>query len=244
MVATIERYLRGDAVRAMTAYYARLPELPTTERPALLHGMGYNFEFYDGMFACIAANVQMAMDAIDYTARYQAMQHLLLPFCSEYGIEANRPLLRTHRQLFAEFYQSVAGRAMPQRYDESSSPWLQTSRRWCRKMARTLSCRGSSPEDRARFNLGYFWAIERLSIDEMELMRQAWGRIGYKAAYLEAHCEVEPDHDRWVTRAVSALCGDQHPQLTSAVAAHEAELAGYYRELTRLLAKQLDAVVA
>jgi hypothetical protein len=44
-----------------------------------MHGMGYNFEHYDALFATMIANLQMALDDCDYTARHRAVQFALLP---------------------------------------------------------------------------------------------------------------------------------------------------------------------
>jgi hypothetical protein len=37
-----------------------------------MHGMGYNFEHHDALFATMIANLQMALDDCDYTARHRA----------------------------------------------------------------------------------------------------------------------------------------------------------------------------
>jgi len=221
----------------MIRYYQTLPSIARREWPALLTGMGYNFEFYDGMFALMAANVQLSMDGTDYRARFRAMQALLRPFCSEFGIEPERGLMKSHRELFGEFYRSATGEAMPERYPRSPlNPWLKISRRWARVMRRRLDCAGADGLDRAAFNIGYHWAVEHLSIEEFRLMRQAWESLGIRAAYLDAHCEVEEEHARCAVAAVTAaqhLGGGVGAAIRRAAEAHESDLAGYYAEMTR-----------
>lgn len=235
-IQPLESAIAGTAWSVMAQFYKLLPRIPRQEHPALLLGMGYNFEFYDGMFALIAGYVQMSMDEGDYTPRYRAMQALLQPFCSEYGIEPSRPIMKSHRQLYAEFYRSVAGEPLPERYpQDKANPWLNVSRQWTERMAQTLACPQGSSLDRAKFNLGYHWAVEYLSIEEFRLMRQAWGKLGIKASYLDAHCKVEEEHARRASEAVLALASPDDATIARAIKTHENDLTGYYRNLSGLL---------
>lgn len=232
----MESLLEGCARRELGRFYERLPSLPSSERPALLLGMGYNFEFYDALFPLAAGRVQCSMDAGQYSRRYRAMQSLMRPFCSEFGIEAGRPLLRTHRELFAEFYLAATGSPHPELYpDGDANPWLASSRRWARAMEERTARLGASSLDRAKFNLGYLWAVERLSIDEFDAMRKAWNLSGVRADYLDAHCAVEAEHAAASRQAVDSFCSASDPQVVEAVRAHEADLAGYYADLSALL---------
>jgi hypothetical protein len=230
------KHLRGDCERAMAAFYDRLPSVPRHEWPDMLLGMGFNFEFYDGMFAVMIGNIQLAMDASDYSRRSRAVQNCLRPFCSEYGIEIGQPIAQTHRDLYADFYARVVGQPMPERYPEgSANPWLAVARRWCGRMAESLAASGKTPAERARFNIGYFWTVEHLSVAEFALMREAWTRLGVEAPYLDVHCYVEDDHDACSTRALLEFTDVGDPSVLAAIEAHEGEIAGYYRELAGLV---------
>ena len=238
MLEALERNLTGSASQAIENFYGALGRAPRATWPAIMHGMGYNFEFYDALFALALANVQLSMVEGEYTPRQAAMQAALLPFCSEYGVELGQELQRTHRSLYADFYETATGSPMPERYPPGAdNPWLEVSRRWAERMRSRLAATGSAM-DRARYSLGYFWAIERLSIDELETMRTAWNGLGVNAAYLDAHCAVEGDHDAYATRALLAFASADEPAVCQAIRAHEADLAGYYDELT-LLARAL-----
>jgi hypothetical protein len=237
MAEALERQLFGTAVCAMTRFYAELPRVPRAAWPTLLHGMGYNFEFYDALFVLLVANVQLCLDEGDYTSRYRAMQHALLPFCSEFGIELGRELQHTHRQLYAEFYEIATGGKQPERYgSHAGNPWLATSRKWAGEMRRAAAAERGGALERARYSLGYFWAVERLSVDEFALMRDAWNAAGVRAPYLDTHCSVEDDHEAQSTRAVLAFGAADDPVVAEAIRAHEQHLAGYYEELTGLVA--------
>jgi hypothetical protein len=199
--------------------------------------MGYNFEHYDALFAVMIANLQMALDDCDYTARHRAVQFALLPFCSEYGIELNRDLQHNHRHLYAEFYRVATGQDLPERYPrpgEAGNRWLAASRRWAMRMRDAIACPGTEQAERARFNVAYCWAVEHLSIAEFAMMRSAWNGAGVHASYLDAHCAVEDDHNAYAARAVLAFTATTDPAVVQAIRAHEADLAGYYDELTAI----------
>lgn len=233
MSRSLEQHLGGEAWRAIRAFYGVLPSVPRREWPALMHGMGYNFEHYDALFAMMIANLQMALDDCDYTSRHRAVQLALLPFCSEYGIELKHDLQHNHRHLYAGFYRAATGQNLPERYPrEDHNPWLATSRRWAARMRDAIACRDAADAARARYNLGYYWAVEHLSIVELSTMRDAWNGLGVQATYLDAHCAVEDDHNAYAARAVLAFTTADDAEVVRAIRAHEADLAGYYDELT------------
>jgi hypothetical protein len=237
MFDALERHLAGSAVDAMRAFYQALPGEPRGSWPRLMHGMGYNFEHYDALFALVLANVQLSFDDGDYTPRHEAMQAALLPFCSEFGIELGQGLRRSHRSLYAEFFEVATGSALPERYPHGGAdPWLTTSRRWAERMRARLASPGGSLE-RARYSLAYLWAVERLSVHEFEMMRTAWNGLGVSAPYLDAHCEVEGEHDAHATRALLAFVSPEEPTVRRAIRDHEADLGGYYRDLIPLLGR-------
>jgi hypothetical protein len=216
--------LDGRGVAAARAFYDALPMLRPDARRAMLIGFAYNFECFDHLFAMISATVQGSMEDGDYAARARAVQLLLRPFCSEYGIEPGRPLARTHRELFADFFRAATGEAFPSRYPAVGDAWLELARRWAGTMRASAAGGGRAGEAAARYALGYLWAVERLSVDEMELMRSAWGRLGVSADYLEAHCAVEDEHSSCSDEAVAAF----------GAADHEAHFEGFYSDALSL----------
>jgi hypothetical protein len=235
MSRLLEQHLSGEAGRAIRDFYGVFPSVPRKEWPALMHGMGYNFEHYDALFAAMIANVQMALDDCDYTARHRAVQFALLPFCSEYGIELKQDLQHNHRYLYADFYRIATGQDLPERYPrEDHNLWLAVSRRWASRMRDAIACRDATDAERARFNLGYCWAVEHLSIGEFSMMRDAWNGLGVQATYLDTHCAVEDDHNAYAARAVLAFTTAEDRMVARAIRTHEADLAGYYDELASM----------
>ena len=224
--------INGDAKYALDEFYTRrLSEVPKAQWSRMMHGMGYNFEYYDYMFSIMSSHVQGALDS-DYTVRYNTMQHLLQPYCSEFGIEVARPLGRTHRQLYKEFYELVNGHKMPERYPSGANEWLSISKKWADCMLHRLLRPNSTPTERAKYNVAYHWAVEYLSQLEFELMRDGWKAQGVNAAYLDAHCAVETEHSNHATAAL-LTCAKAHEAIVKeAVQDHEEDLAGYYREIS------------
>jgi len=230
-------HLSGTSLRAMQRFFDAMRAVPADAWPEMLVGLGYNYEYYDTLFALMSAHVQGSLDESDYTARYRAMQNLLRPFASEYGIEPARALAKTHRQLYAEFYAAVTGRPIPEQYPrDDRNPWLMTARHWTRRMTNTIACTDRPALYRAKFNLGYHWAVEYLSVCEFDLMRLAWQGMGADAAYLDAHCMVEEEHAGCASEAVFALADPGDPVVRAAVRAHEADLTGFYADSTRFAA--------
>ena len=232
----LDKNFKGHAQEALENFYNKLPSVPGEQRPAVLIGMGYNFEYYDALFSLMLSNALFSMSDGDYTPRYRAAQFLLRPFSSEYGIEAGRKLARTHRELYADFYRIVIGEDMDEQYPAGNgNEWLNVSRRWSEAMRESLSRDDQGAWHRAAYNIGYHWAVERLSLFEFLAMRKAWNKMGFEADYLNAHCSVEEEHGDWAEQAVAAFTDPEHPAIKDGIRMHEDHLAGYYNELSSLI---------
>jgi hypothetical protein len=228
--------LMGSAEAAIRRFSAAIPELPKQAYADAMLGMGYQYESFDMMFALIAYNVQATHDVSDYSARFRAMQNLLQPFCSEYGIEANRPLGAPHRALYLDFYEQATGQKWPAVYPaRTESRWINTGRYWAERMIKNLQCADMSAMDRAKYNLGYHWSVEYLSIGEFELLRDGWQRAGVSAPYLQSHCDVEPEHASCAVMAIAEFVPADDPLVLRGIREHEYDLVGFYTENFELL---------
>ncbi len=232
-------HLRGKAAAAIGQFCRRLPEMPKSAYPDALLGMGYFCESFDLMFAVIAANVQAAQDDSDYEARYLAMQNVLRPFASEFGIEPDRPLLGPHRKLFTEFYRKASGKPWPARYpSDQGNPWLERGRFWSGRMLANLQRTDLAALDKAKYNLGYHWAVEFVSIGEFVELNAAWERLGVRSAWLGAHCEVEPEHASCATAAITSFTSVDDPLVIRGIRDHEDDLAGFYTDFAGLIDRE------
>jgi len=229
--------LSGISAEAIGSFCAELPNLPKSAYPEALLGMGYLYEAFDLMFAVIAASIQATHDESPYVARYETMQNVLQPFASEYGIEPDRPLQSTHRQLYAEFFTAATGEPWPAGYPrDSASQWLACGRRWTQTMLDRLRGDGLGPIDRAKYNLGYHWAVEALSVGEFDQLIAAWRALGFDAPYMSAHCEVEEEHAGCAIGAVVAFSSVTDQLVIQGARDHELDLAGFYDQCTALIA--------
>ncbi len=229
--------LSGSSVKAIQRFCADLPNLPKSQYPDALLGMGHLYEAFDLMFAVIATSIQATHDDSSYVKRYVTMQNVLQPFASEYGIEPDRPLQSTHRKLYADFFTAATGEPWPSRYPrDSKSQWLACGRHWTQTMVDRLQGNGLDPMERAKYNLGYHWAVEALSVNEFDQLIAAWRSLGFDAPYMSAHCEVEEDHAGCAIGAVVAFSSVEDQLVIDGARDHERDLAGFYRQCTDLIA--------
>lgn len=239
----LDSCLTGRARESIGRFCQSLPMLPKEKYPEALVGMGYQYESFDHMFALIACNIQATVDQSDYFSRYQAMQSVLRPFASEYAIEPERKLGKPHRHLYAEFYKQATGETFPSNYPPpASNPWIACGRRWGNAQITRLECKNLSSMDRAKYNLGYHWAVEYLSVNEFDQLQEAWGKLGIVTPYMQAHCDVEEEHAGCAISAVIYFCSIDDPLVRQGVLDHENDLAEFYAECTQLL--QSKAAVA
>ncbi|MFC6879476.1 MULTISPECIES: iron-containing redox enzyme family protein [Actinomadura] len=228
--------LSGRSDQSIARFCGELPRVPRSAYPEVLLGMGHLYEAFDLMFAVIAVSVQATHDVSPYEARYVTMQNVLQPFASEYGIEPGRPLQSTHRELYADFYTSATGKPWPSQYPEKTeSKWLACGRRWTQAMIDRLQQAWPDPNDRAKYNLGYHWAVEALSVGEFDHLTAAWRSLGFDAPYMNAHCEVEEEHAGCAIGAVIAFSSVDDPLVVQGARDHESDLAGFYDECTSLI---------
>lgn len=91
--------------------------------------------------------------------------------------------------------------------------------------------------------LGYHWAVEHLSVCEVDLMRTAWRSMGVDATYLNAHGMVEAEQAGCAAAAVFALAEPDDPVVSAVVRAHEADLTGFYVDSARRAAACMCATL-
>lgn len=235
--------LTGCSETSIRRFCEVLPDLPEASYSECLIGMGYLYEAFDPMFAIITASVLATQDASSYRARYLTVQNVLQPFCSEYGIEHDRPLSNPHRKLFADFFSQATGAEWPDRYPSASdNPWLICGRHWSDVMLARLQRSDLGPVDRARYNLGYHWAVEALSVGEFDLLSEAWRGLGFDAPYMNAHREVEEEHAGCAVGAVICFSSVDDPLVIEGARAHEDDLAGFYQECAGLVPSPVHTI--
>jgi hypothetical protein len=66
--------------------------------------------------------VQRTIGRTDYVRRDMALKNLIQPLAGEYGMHNNQPQLKTHRELFSDFFQSLFGYPLTQLLEDSPAP--------------------------------------------------------------------------------------------------------------------------
>lgn len=232
----LDSYLLGSAVKQIRTFCDHLDYLPKDQYRDALFGMGYQYESFDLMFAIIACNIQSTVDYSDYVVRYKTMQAILQPFASEFAIEPERKLGSPHRKLYADFYKKATGESYPSYYPRTTSnPWLICGKKWANVMIERLKAKNLSIIDRAKYNLGYHWSVEYLSIHEFDLLKEAWNRLNLLSLYMQAHCNVEEEHAGCATSAVKYFCSLDDPLVRQGILDHEEDLVGFYSKCTNLI---------
>jgi hypothetical protein len=66
----------------------------------------------------------MTIGHSDYDRRDAALQNLIQPLAGEYGVAPDMPLMKTHRRLFAEWYESVFSEPLATLLDENNKSVL------------------------------------------------------------------------------------------------------------------------
>ena len=150
----------GESVFALRRFNNALKKLPDDieevdrRMRAVWLELAFNLESFNPIFTATLLKVQCTIGLSDYTKRDDALHNLIVPLGGEYGLAQNKPLGKTHRVLFAEFYESCTGKSLENLLKEGEHPvkaeWLFAS------MLRDVSNGGGAvdPMEQATYALG------------------------------------------------------------------------------------------
>merc|ERR1711871_1714081 len=127
--------------------------------------MAHNLESFNPVFTGCMLKVQMTLGKTDYERRDEALQSLIQPLGGEYGLCVGRPLLKTHRKLFSEWYTSITGESLSKL---DAAP--KKSEALFNKMMTDVNTGGGHecPIEQASYALGYNLAVEYLAAYEKQ----------------------------------------------------------------------------
>jgi len=219
-------------------------------RPVFVE-LAHDLESFNPAFTAVVLSVQMTLGFSDYKRRDAALQALVQPLAGEYGIAIGQPLLQTHRQLFASWYESTMGEPLETLLAEGAVP--AKSLALFSAMMNDIQTgggateRANDPVAKASYALGYNLAIEYLADYEktwlLDAFRSLDARVigpltGRKPDYLfmEVHAEHECEHAALGHAAVTGFVpSSQVETVREAVAKHDADLATFYGGLADML---------
>eukprot|EP00878_Enallax_costatus_P016110 GHUV01016892.1.p1 GENE.GHUV01016892.1~~GHUV01016892.1.p1 ORF type:complete len:241 (+),score=73.76 GHUV01016892.1:110-832(+) len=116
----------GASVDALRRFNKALRTVPADKWEAVLrpvfNELCFNLESFNPAFAACLLQVQRTIGVSDYVRRDMALKNLIQPLAGEYGMHNNQPQLKTHRELFSDFFQSLFGYPLTQLLADSPAP--------------------------------------------------------------------------------------------------------------------------
>jgi len=257
-ILALERELdNGESIYWLRRFNKALSSLPDDEtavraimRP-VWNELAYNLESFNPLFTAAVLKVQNTLGSSDYEARDTALAHLIQPLAGEYGLHHSIPLGNTHRQLFAEFYESVTGEQLSELLAQENQPPA-AAQALFERMLTDVSTGGGreDPVEQASYALGYNLAVEYLAQYEKgwlldsfrELNRRVLAPAGREVEwlFLEVHADGEPEHADLGHAAVAAFAPECFKDaVRQGIRDHDTDFSAFYQCLTEMLEAQI-----
>lgn len=220
---------QGAGVQALRRFNAALKAVPSSKWRAaldpLFSELCFNLESFNPAFAACVLQVQRTIGVSDYVRRDVALKNLIQPLAGEYGMHNGLPQLKTHRELFSDFYQSLFGTPLANLLATSAPP-THAPRLYHRMMRDILSGGGAVRDDFSRDNnggrvgdsmqaacyaLGYNLAIEYLADYEKTWMLDTFrGMLDAEQKGCLAQAGLKKEDVDWVFLEVHAEGEAEH----------------------------------
>lgn len=237
----------GASIKALRRFNQALRAVPAANWEAALrpvfNELCFNLESFNPAFAACLLQVQRTIGVSDYVRRDMALKNLIQPLAGEYGMHNNQPQLKTHRELFSDFFQSLFGYPLTSLLADSPSP--AAAQLLYNQMMRDILGGGghNEPLEQASYALGYNLAIEYLADYEKTWMLDSFRDLNTRVLnkdidwiFLEVHAEGEAEHAAIGHNAVLNLVPREHiPIVREAMADHDRDFAVFYNAMADLL---------
>ncbi|GBF99470.1 hypothetical protein Rsub_12138 [Raphidocelis subcapitata] len=252
----------GEAVEALRRFNANLRALPADRWESVLrpvfNELCFNLESFNPAFAACVLMVQKTIGVSDYVRRDMALKNLIQPLAGEYGMHNGQPQLKTHRELFSDFFQSLFGYPLADLIADSPTP--EAAAKLFAQMMRDIEGGGGEEGalEKACYALGYNLAIEYLADYEKTWMLDSFRVDGVDISGLAlttlrrglsvipqepvvfsgtVHAEGEAEHAAIGHNAVLNLVpAAAAPLLRRAMADHDRDFAAFYNRAADMLA--------
>lgn len=240
----------GESVKALRRFNDTLenisPEVFESRMWRVWNEFSYNLESFNPVFTACLLKVQCTLGHSDYVRRDDCLRSLIQPLAGEYGMHNDQPMGKTHRKLFAEFYQSVTGSALEELLAAGVRPAASEHLFAC--MMRDITTGGGNSDgiQQASYALGYNLAVEYLAAYEKTWLLESFQKMDNRFLtaqgksvdwlFLEVHAIGEPEHAELGHDAVAAFVPESHKEtLRTAMKAHDTDFADFYNALTDML---------
>lgn len=237
----------GASIAALRRFNKALRAVPADKWEAVLrpvfNELCFNLESFNPAFAACLLQVQRTIGVSDYVRRDMALKNLIQPLAGEYGMHNSQPQLKTHRELFADFFASLFGYPLTQLLADSGAP-ASAQLLYAQMMRDILGGGGhEEPLAQASYALGYNLAIEYLAdyektwmLDSFRALNDAVLHKDIDWVFLEVHAEGEAEHAAIGHSAVLNMVPREHiPILATAMADHDRDFAVFYNAMADML---------
>ncbi|KAI8472117.1 MAG: hypothetical protein J3K34DRAFT_376195 [Monoraphidium minutum] len=237
----------GEAVKALRRFNANLRALTADNWESKLRPvfgeLTFNLESFNPAFAACVLAVQKTIGASDYVRRDMALKNLIQPLAGEYGMHNGQPQLKTHRELFSDFFTSLFNYPLTDLIADSPAPAAAIT--LFNQMMRDIEGGGAAEGvlEKASYALGYNLAIEYLADYEKTWMLDSFRDLNARVigrdidwVFLEVHAEGEAEHAAIGHNAVLNLVGAaSEGTLRRAMADHDRDFAAFYNAVADML---------
>ncbi|EFJ41282.1 hypothetical protein VOLCADRAFT_107753 [Volvox carteri f. nagariensis] len=248
---------QGASIAALRRFNDNLRNIPTDRWEAVLrpvfNELCFNLESFNPAFTSCLLMVQRTIGVSDYVRRDLALKNLIQPLAGEYGMHNGQEQLKTHRELFSDFFTSLFGYDLQQLLSDSPPP--AAAQLLFNQMSRDIMTGGgqsSEPLEQASYALGYNLAIEYLADYEKTWMLDSFRALDERIfrglgkkidwVFLEVHAEGEAEHAAIGHNAVLNLTPADHtPILRRAMADHDRDFAAFYNRIADMLEAGMSA---
>lgn len=251
-VRTLEAELdQSSSIAALRRFNDNLRNIPADRWEAVLTPvfveLCFNLESFNPAFTSCLLMVQRTIGTSDYVRRDLALKNLIQPLAGEYGMHNGSQQLKTHRELFSDFFASLFGYPLEDLMARGDCP--EAAKAMWSQMSRDITSGGGAytdPVAQASYALGYNLAIEYLADYEKTWMLDSFraldsrifAGLGKKVdwVFLEVHAEGEAEHAAIGHNAVLNFVAEEHvPILRKAMLDHDRDFATFYNHVADLL---------
>eukprot|EP00879_Flechtneria_rotunda_P003579 GHRR01003813.1.p1 GENE.GHRR01003813.1~~GHRR01003813.1.p1 ORF type:complete len:332 (+),score=102.30 GHRR01003813.1:155-1150(+) len=240
----------GSGIEALRRFNKALRAVPADKWESVLrpvfNELCFTLESFNPAFAACLLQVQRTIGVSDYVRRDRALKNLIQPLAGEYGMHNNQPQLKTHRELFSDFFMSLFGYPLTDLLADSPPP--AAAQLLYNQMMRDILGGGChiDPLEQASYSLAYNLAIEYLADYEktwmLDSFRDLNARVLHKDIdwiFLEVHAEGEAEHAAIGHNAVLNMVPREHiPIMRQAMADHDRDFAVFYNKIAEMLEGQ------
>ncbi|GFR50020.1 hypothetical protein Agub_g12170 [Astrephomene gubernaculifera] len=245
---------QGASIAALRRFNDNLRNIPADRWEAVLrpvfNELCFNLESFNPAFTHCLLMVQRTIGVSDYVRRDTALKNLIQPLAGEYGMHNGQPQLKTHRELFSDFFASLFGYPLPQLLADTPQPPPAAAAMFeamMRDIGSAGGRAGAGAMEQASYALGYNLAIEYLADYEKTWMLDSFRQLAARVfphktvdwVFLEVHAEGEAEHAAIGHSAVLSLVPEaQVGVVRQAMRDHDRDFAAFYNHLADLLAAQ------